>query len=527
MPDQIFLPQFVSRNAVTSPDAIALQHVDGRSMTWQELDATSQSWATALERQGVRFGEPVVTIFPMGFEAAQSWIGAAALGAIEAPINSSYKGTWLKHPIDLTGARHMLIDARFLDAVAEIADTISGVELLVVFGADGRDLPSLPFRVITGEEFLHGAEPTERESRKRWEIASLIFTSGTTGPSKAVMVPYGHLESLMNADIGYERGAETQYAPFPPYHITGKGPIYSSAEYCGRVVMREVFSTKAYWQDVREHGCTGAVILGPMAQFLLSQPEKDDDAQNPLEHVLMAPVIPEIDRFCERFGVAVHTVFNMTEINSPVTSSSRSVDGETYRSCGRPRPGVEVRIVDEHDIEVPPDTPGEMMVRAEPWALNAGYWGMPEKTAEAWRNGWFHTGDTFTRDEDGNLYFVDRAKDYIRRRGENISSFEVETTVNGHPDVLEAAAVAVPSPEGEDEVKVAVVMIEGKLLDPESIIEYLIPRMPRFAIPRYIEEIAELPKTQATQRIQKAEIRATGIGEHTWDRIAAGVELPR
>ena len=165
-----------------------------------------------------------------------------------------------------------------------------------------------------------------------------------------------------------------------------------------------------------------------------------------------------------------------------------------------------------------------MIVRGEPWTLNAGYWGMPEKTLEAWRNGWFHTGDTFTRDREGNLYFVDRAKDYIRRRGENISSFEVENCVNGHPDVLESAAVSVPSEVGEDEVKIAVVMMPGKALDPPGLIEYLVPRMPRFAIPRYVEELKELPKTLATQRIQKAEIRATGVGEHTWDRVDAGVD---
>jgi crotonobetaine/carnitine-CoA ligase len=188
---------------------------------------------------------------------------------------------------------------------------------------------------------------------------------------------------------------------------------------------------------------------------------------------------------------------------------------------------VDVRIVDEHDMEVPPNTPGEMIVRGEPWTLNLGYWGMPEKTLEAWRNGWFHTGDTFTYDEEGNYYFVDRAKDYIRRRGENISSFEVEACVNSHSDIVESAAVAVPSEQGEDEVKIAVVVEAGKALDPAGLIEFLIPRMPRFAIPRYVETVDELPKTQATQRIQKGRIRDAGISERTWDRVAAGIELPR
>ena len=152
---------------------------------------------------------------------------------------------------------------------------------------------------------------------------------------------------------------------------------------------------------------------------------------------------------------------------------------------------------------------------------------MPEKTTEAWRNGWFHTGDAFTVDEHGNYYFVDRAKDYIRRRGENISSFEVEAAVNEFPDVLESGAVAVPADEGEDEVKVALVLQPSVDFAPERLIEYLIPRMPRFAIPRYLEVWDELPKTEATARIQKAKIRQAGVSARTWDRVEAGVQLPK
>ena len=527
MTEDLFLPQYVARNAAEMPDAVALQRTDGPSMTWSELHEGSLVWASALERLGVGPGEPVVTMFPNGFDAALSWIACGWLRAVEAPINTSYKGAWLRHPIELTGTRHLLVDARFLEPLREIAGDVPGVESVVVFGDAPESLPELPFRVLSSAELLGGATAAPRTGPQRWDLAALIFTSGTTGASKAVMVPWGQLDSLSNAEPHENRDGDVHYAPFQPYHITGKGPVYRAAERRGRVVMREQFKTSEYWSDVRAHGCTTAVILGPMAQFLLSQPERPDDHDNPLESVLMAPVVPQVDAFCERFGVRVRTVFNMTEINSPVTSSPREVTGDNYRSCGRPRPGMEVRIVDEHDLEVPDDTPGEMIVRGEPWTLNAGYWGMPDKTAEAWRNGWFHTGDTFTRDAAGNLYFVDRAKDYIRRRGENISSFEVESCVNEHPDVLESAAVSVPSEVGEDEVKIAVVMQPGRELDPESIIEFLIPRMPRFAIPRYVEQLTELPKTQATQRIQKAEIRATGVSEKTWDRIAAGVRLPR
>ena len=176
---------------------------------------------------------------------------------------------------------------------------------------------------------------------------------------------------------------------------------------------------------------------------------------------------------------------------------------------------------------VPVNTPGEMIIRGEPWELNAGYWNMPNETREAWRNGWFHTGDAFTYDEDGNYYFVDRAKDYIRRRGENISSFEVESIVNEYPAIAECGAAAVPAEQGEDEVKIAVVLQPEAEFDPVELIEFLVPRMPRFAIPRYVEIWDELPKTEATARIQKAKIREAGVSADTWDRIEAGVKLPR
>ena len=219
----------------------------------------------------------------------------------------------------------------------------------------------------------------------------------------------------------------------------------------------------------------------------------------------------------------------MTEVGVPLIT-----DGFTLangRSCGRIRtgsPGYEVRIVNEHDEPLPIGTVGEFIVRAaEPWVINAGYWKMPEKTAEAWRNGWFHTGDAFREDEDGNFYFVDRIKDAIRRRGENISSFEVEAEVNSHPAVQESAVIGVPSELGEEDVKAIVVLRPSQSLEPRELIEFLIPRMPRFMIPRYIEIVEALPKTDVTFRTQKVKLREDALNEQTWDREKAGITLPR
>jgi crotonobetaine/carnitine-CoA ligase len=266
-----------------------------------------------------------------------------------------------------------------------------------------------------------------------------------------------------------------------------------------------------------------------MVSFLLGQPLSDSDADNPLRYVYMGP-LTRVQEFCARFGVDVWTGFGMTELPTALRSGLNPTSETTV---GRPfNPDFECRLVDEHDLPVPDGTPGELIVRhRHPWVMNSGYKDMPEATTEAWRNGWFHTGDQLLVDADGEWIFVDRSKDAIRRRGENISSYEVEVEVLSHEDVDQVAAIAVPNPDlegtaGDEEVKVVVVPVKGRTIDPVELIEYLIPRMPRHNVPRYIEIVDELPRTPSF-KVKKAELRAAGITEQTWDRERAGVKLGR
>jgi len=523
------MPQMLAKRSQENGDRPAIKHVDGSVLNWRDAYRDALCWASALEKIGVKQGQPVVTLFSNSFDAFRSWQGCAWLRAIESPINTSYKGDWLRHVVNNTEAEVALTENRFAKPLFDIAEQLTHIKRVVIFGGLDDVPADLPFKVLSAGEFLEGAEPTERPEPNPWDISSLIYTSGTTGRSKAVMVPWGQFVATMESGmIPLERleGANI-YSPFPVFHVTGKGGFYTAAVFGGVAVIREAFSPKDYWQDVRNFDANTAILLGPLAQMLLNMPEQADDADNPLSTVVMAPVIPDVDAFCRRFDLDVFTTYNMTEINCPIVRPNERCTSNNYASCGQAREGVEIRIVDEHDREVPPNTTGELIVRGEPWELNTGYWNMPEKTSEAWRNGWFHTGDAFTCDEDGNYYFVDRTKDYIRRRGENISSFEVESIVNEFPAVAETGAVAVPAEEGEDEVKIAVVPEKGESFDPAELIEFLIPRMPRFAIPRYIEIWDELPKTEATARIQKAKIRDAGVTDKTWDRVAAGIVIPR
>jgi len=265
----------------------------------------------------------------------------------------------------------------------------------------------------------------------------------------------------------------------------------------------------------------------------LAEPEQPDDAQRPLKFLLTPYRDPAAEPFARRFGCRRFGVFNMTEVSSPIQFRDwdAAVHDEAGRmSCGVLREGYDARIVDAHDQPVPDGQPGELIVRADrPWVMNAGYLNNPEAPAEAWRNGWFHTGDAMYRDADGNFFFLDRIKDAIRRRGENISSFEVEAYVNAHPAVALSAAVAVKKNEhagADEEIKIVVQRVAGQSLSAEDLIRWLIPRMPRFMTPRYVAFMDALPLTP-TQKVRKKVLREAGLGPDVWDREAAGIEIPR
>ncbi len=433
-----------------------------------------------------------------------------------------YLGEMLRYLVTNSNARYAVISQRYLDRLIEIAPILERLEAVVVPDAD--DLPDCPIRLIGAREFFDGAPFATDAGPEHHDIMAMIYTSGTTGPSKGVLVPWAELFEFVRiqpADFVKPDGA--YYAMFPAFHVSGKASLYIAVRAHGHIVLRETFSLGEFWNDIRNHNVEAAGLVGPMAGLLMLAPPQPNDADNPLDRIYVGPIIPQIEQFMERFGITrVGTGFGMTEIGAPIASDGFSL--VNYQSCGRARvgpPHYEVRVVDEHDEEVGPNVVGELVVRAgEPWVLNAGYYGMPDATARAWRNGWFHTGDGFKYDEDGNFYFVDRLKDAIRRRGENVSSFEVESFVNQHPKVAESAAIAVPAEVTEDEIKICVVVRVGEELAPEELIEFLAPRMPRFMIPRYVEIVESLPKTQGTMRTRKVELREAVVNGSTWDREA-------
>jgi crotonobetaine/carnitine-CoA ligase len=291
------------------------------------------------------------------------------------------------------------------------------------------------------------------------------------------------------------------------------------------MVLSDRFSASRFWDEIRHYGATQFNYLGAVMPILGKQPKKDNDLDNPA-HIALgagcpADVMEEVEA---RFGIKCLEGFGMTEIGIPIHVR---VNDRRAGSCGKPMDIYEFMLVDDEDNEVPIGEIGEIVFRPkEPFTMMLEYYNMPEKTLESFRNLWFHTGDLAKKDEDGYYYFVDRKKDALRRRGENISSFEVERAINTHPKVLESAAVAVKSELAEDEVKICVVLQPGEKLSYEELISYANDRMPYFAVPRYVEFMDKLPKTP-TERIQKYVLKQAGITENTWDREKAGIKITR
>lgn len=526
----ISLPALIAERARERPDAVFLEDsVTDEAWTNARLDEEAGRWARRLAGLGVHPEATVATMLPNCLQAVAVWLGIARLGAIEVPGNLAYRGPFLDHYLRNSGAKVAIVDPTVAEQVAR-AEGGGALETIVVIGEPPAGVGR---RIVASDSLVEASVDEPARIPEVDEIATIMYTSGTTGDSKGVLVSWSQIhESALgwmpvggtepdgssHTDI-YRRQNEAYYSPFPFHHMAARAPIHMMALLGGRIVMRTSFKTQAFWTDVREHRCTSTELLGTMALFLHRQPPQPDDADNPLRFVLMVPVVQELDDFCSRFGVRTYTCYNMTELSIPLVSAGFEL--ANLRSCGRVRDGYACRIVDKHDRPVPTGEVGELIVRAEePGALMSGYWRLPEATVAAWRNLWFHTGDGFRQDEDGNFYFVDRLKDTIRRRGENISSIELERVINSHPAVLESAAVGVPSEYGEEEVKIVVVLREDARVTEAELLAEVTGSMPEYMLPRYVEIVEILPKTP-TEKVRKAPLRENWNNERTWDRRAS------
>jgi crotonobetaine/carnitine-CoA ligase len=522
-PEDCVLKPMLDARAAQHPDRRCALFDDGSSWTYAECRAAVRAAAAGLQQLGVRQGDHVIAWLPTGRSMVLTWYAANYLGAVFVPLNTAYRGDVLRHVVNAAGARTVIAHHSLVPRLEGL--DLPHVQQVVAVGGSAQC--NLPAVTVHDEASVFGCTAALDDSTQvhHWDIQSIIYTSGTTGHSKGVLSPYLQLYTTAMVVYGYMRDGESILVNLPMFHVGGTSAVYAALVRGGSIHLVDGFSTTRFWEQVRAGNCaTTSGLIGVMAAFLAREPARADDRDNPLRCLTMFPVNAETVAFANRFGFDYLTGFNMTEVSAPLcTDLNTTVHG----SCGRPRSGVQARVVDDHDVEVPRGTVGELVVRSDtPWTMNAGYNGQPEATAAAWRNGWFHTGDLMRQDEAGEFFFVDRKKDAIRRRGENISSFEVESSVRQHADVDEVVALGMQSEIAEEEVMVVIKPKPGRTLDPRELTDFLVPRMPYFMVPRYVRLVDDIPKTE-TNKVRKVVFRDQGITPDTWDREKAGIRLRR
>jgi len=517
-PERLVLGGLLRSAAERHGDQTFLEFADS-SRTFGDVDLAANRVANGLAELRVGPGAKVAIMAHNSLAFIEAWLGAARAGAVYVPINTDYKGAILGYQLAKADASHIVIDPHLLDRLDAIATGLPQLKHVILASA----APDAPCTLSNGavvsalSDLMLAPNHSPRVDVKPWDPVAISFTSGTTGPSKGVLASHAHVITFARDWIRAVEFVEGQsiYSCMPLFHAVASWlGVVPALLMRGRIAIAPRFSASGFWADVRRFRADVAHGIFSMVPILMKQPPHADDANQPARRFYFAKVDEAFER---RFDCRIVEVYGATETG--VVTMTPQGERRRIGSCGRPNTETfDVIIANERDEPVAPGEVGEILVRPKrPYAMLTAYYNNAQATAEAFRNLWFHTGDNARADADGYLYFVDRKKDAIRRRGENISSAEVEAVLNRHSAVLESAVIAVPSELGEDEVKAVIVLKDGSTLTAEELWAYSDEHMPRFWVPRYIEFRAEMPKTPS-QKIQKYLLRDDGNLREVFDR---------
>jgi crotonobetaine/carnitine-CoA ligase len=530
----------LERRLAEAPDAPYLD-VTGTALTAAQVDDVSRRIATALAGLGVGPGDRVATFAENSPEAALAWWGIVRGGHVAVPVNTAFKGAFLRHQLADAGARVLIVQRGLLDRAVAVVDHLPDLTHLVVVDDGSGTSPTtddLGTPVIGWQDVLAAEPAGELPTPRPGDLATFVYTGGTTGPSKGCMLSHAyHVALAQQCGVPIERRADdVLWTPLPLYHFNAivhglLGPLL----FGGSSAISRRFSVSGFWPEIARTSATLAGLLGSMTTLLardVDRPEMPSSgepaAATTLRMIFAAPLPPDIDEALRtRFGVDTFSGgYGVTEA-SLISSLPPGVPNKPG-AAGRPNTDYfDVRLFDDDDHEVPDGEQGEIVIRpTRPHVMFEGYWGRPEATVSTSRNWWYHTGDIGRIDDDGYLFFVDRKADYLRRRGENVSSVEVERILMGHEAVAEVAMHSVPSELTEDDLKVTVVLRDGATLTEAELFVWAVDQLPYFALPRYIEVREQLPATPLG-RVLKRQLRDEGVTPATWDVEASDVVYER
>ena len=493
--------------------------------SYEKTRHVAASNAGLLASAGVARGDRVAILCGNRSELLRLFLGCAWLGAVSVPLNAAARGFALQHMLGNSGAKILAVEAELMPALEALDLGALPLERIWIIGGAGQGAP--PAAPITVEALPAATVEVPPADVGPGDLLTILYTSGTTGLSKGVCCPHAQY-FWWGAWTGWQLGVregDVLHTPLPLFHTNALNCFFQALLHGATQVVEQRFSVSGFWPALAQSGATVTYLLGAMVPMLMSRPPAAAERGHKVR-VALAPGVPANyhSPFTERTGVILLDGFGSTESNIIIAS----LENERKPGwMGRLLPGFEARVVDDNDNELPDGEAGELTLRAdEPFAFATGYFAMPEKTVEVWRNLWLHTGDRVIRDSDGFYRFVDRMKDAIRRRGENISSYEVEQVLISHPAVAMAAVFPVASDLAEDEVMAAIVLKDGARASEEELVRFCEGKMSYFAIPRFVELAATLPRTE-NGKVQKFKLRERGRRKSTWDRESAGIVLKR
>lgn len=518
------LPRIVQIQASLG-DKVMIRTAD-HQVTYAEAPVVAARLAGLLADAGVGAGDRVVTFLSNRIELLELWLGASWAGAILVPVNTAFRGAQLQHVMRTAAPTVIVTEAELVPHLRAVPEAVAGAATVFLVDASG-ELDTSPINGATLKRLSKDAVPLPPHPVRPRDPAAILYTSGTTGPSKGVVCPHAQFfwwGVLAGESLEISAG-DVLFTVLPFFHTNALNALWQSLLVGATYSFSSRFSASRFWNDACRNGATVTYLLGAMVHILLKQPPSEL-AKNHSVRVALSPATPVdlVAKFHDCFGVILVEGYGSTETNMVF---SNVIGGHEPGTMGRVVDGFEVRIVDESDCDVDQGQSGELLIRhREPFSMSSGYFGDAEATVKAWRNLWFHTGDRVARDANGVYRFLDRSVDAIRRRGENISSWEVEHALMSHPDIANAAVIGVPAEVGEEEVMAFVVARPGCSADPVKIIRFLESRLAYFAIPRYWEFVPELPLTE-NGKVKKHTLRTQGITSTTWDCKHAGIQINR
>jgi carnitine-CoA ligase len=487
------------------------------TISFEEAPDLAARFAGTLAAAGIRPGDRVALMCSNRAEFFECYCGCAWFGAVAVPINVASRGPQLQHILNNSGARLLIIETELLNALDYVDTTTLALERIWLIG----DHAPTSFDRIVASTMPPRTQTVDPGGIDPAQLLAILYTSGTTGPSKGVCCPQAQyfwwgLNGIRNLEI---REGDVLCTSLPLFHSNALGTFYKAVLSGSTIVAEPRFSASRFWQSLIQYRATAAYLLGAMVPILLAREPVPEERGHKVRCGLGPGVPANLHiTFQQRSGIRLIDGYGSTETNFVIGSTTAE---QRPGSMGKIGPGYHARVLDRNGDDAAPGQAGELILRSDdPLSFASGYFAMPDKTAEAFRNGWFHTGDRGAREADGSFRFVDRLKDAIRRRGENISSYEVEQVLLSNPAVASAAVFAVPSELAEDEVMAAIVRRPGRALTENALYEFCRPRLAHFALPRFIEFVDALPMTE-NGKVQKYRLRDRGVTPGTWDRDAA------